>query len=149
MKRITLFFIALFACLFVGVQSTSAAASKKAAPKTPEFVTSGDGGTYYYVKFLRNEKVMSVSSDNCIRLYSGSGVSSVRRTTSSSRTRTDSTSWLARRALALPLLVLLTLTRCVRAHQSSLVASSCRWLRTQTTALAGRSLPTLSLAITL
>lgn len=39
MKRITLFFIALFACLFVGVQSTSAAASKKAAPKTPEFVT--------------------------------------------------------------------------------------------------------------
>ena len=76
MKRITLFFIALFACLFVGVQSTSAAASKKAAPKTPEFVTSGDGGTYYYVKFLRNEKVMSVSSDNCIRLYAGSGESS-------------------------------------------------------------------------
>lgn len=76
MKRITLFFVALFACLFVGVQSTSAAASKKAAPKTPEFVTSGDGGTYYYVKFLRNEKVMSVSSDNCIRLYAGSGESS-------------------------------------------------------------------------
>lgn len=41
-----------------------------------EFVTSGDGGTYYYVKFLRNEKVMSVSSDNCIRLYAGSGESS-------------------------------------------------------------------------
>ena len=76
MKRITLFFIALFACLFVGVQSTSAAASKKAAPKTPEFVTSGDGGTYYYVKFLRNEKVMSVSSDNCIRLYAGTGENS-------------------------------------------------------------------------
>lgn len=79
MKKITLFFIALVACFFAGVECISAATAgglKKASPKLPEFVTSGDGGTYYYVKFLRNEKVMSVSSDNCIRLYAGSGESS-------------------------------------------------------------------------
>lgn len=132
MKRITLFFIALFACLFVGVQSMSAAASKKAAPKTPEFVTSGDGGTYYYVKFLRNEKVMSVSSDNCIRLYAGSGESSQQwrlvgtQNNFQFQNKDGQYIVLARRALVLPLLVLLTLTRCVRAHQSSLAASSCR-----------------------
>ena len=79
MKKFTLFFIALVACFFAGVECISAATAgglKKASPKLPEFVTSGDGGTYYYVKFLRNEKVMSVSSDNCIRLYAGSGESS-------------------------------------------------------------------------
>lgn len=79
MKKFTLFFIALVACFFASVECISAATAgglKKASPKLPEFVTSGDGGTYYYVKFLRNEKVMSVSSDNCIRLYAGSGESS-------------------------------------------------------------------------
>ena len=76
MKRFTSFVIALAACLASGLQSISATVTtgtvKKASAKLPTFSNSTDEGTYYYVKFLRNGKVMSVgASDNCIRLYDG------------------------------------------------------------------------------
>lgn len=77
MKKFTLFFLALAACLVAGVQSLNAAASstsKNASAKLPTFSSAGEEGTYYYVKFLRNGKVMTVStSDDCIRLYDGTG----------------------------------------------------------------------------
>ena len=77
MKKFKIFFLALTACLIGGVQCINAAVAspKKASAKLPTFSSGDDEGTYYYVKFLRNEKVMSVGSDNCIRLYDGTGAS--------------------------------------------------------------------------
>ena len=78
MKKISRFFIALMACIAMGLQCMSASVAtngpRKASAKLPTFSSTTGDGTYYYVKFLVNGKVMSVGSDNCIRLYDASSL---------------------------------------------------------------------------
>ena len=77
-KKISIFLVALATSLSAGLQCATAATTGsrplKASAKLPTFSTTTGEGTYYYVKFLRNSKVMSVgASDDCIRLYDASG----------------------------------------------------------------------------
>lgn len=78
MKKFLLLLFALAVSFIAGLQCVNAATSGKrplkASAKLPEFSTETGEATYYYVKFLRSGKVMSVgASDNCIRLYDATG----------------------------------------------------------------------------
>lgn len=78
MKKFQLLLFALAVSFIAGLQCVNAATSGnrplKASAKLPEFSTETGEATYYYVKFLRSGKVMSIgASDNCIRLYDATG----------------------------------------------------------------------------